>query len=53
MSVSVEKQEEDYFVRTHFYGFNDLTTRESIACMLNARIPLYFAKQKHICLLSI
>jgi hypothetical protein len=37
----------------------DLTTRESIAFMLNAGIygsimrkTLYFAKQKHICILS-
>jgi hypothetical protein len=38
MSVSVEKLEERYFIRAQFYVFNDLTTRESIAFMLNARI---------------
>jgi hypothetical protein len=38
MSVSVEKLEEYYFIRIHFYVFNDLTTRKSIAFMLNARM---------------
>jgi hypothetical protein len=38
MSVSVEKLEENNFIRIHFYVSNDLTTRKSIAFMLNARI---------------
>jgi hypothetical protein len=38
MPVSVEKPEEHNFIRIHFYVSNDLTTRKSIAFMLNARI---------------
>jgi hypothetical protein len=38
MSVLVEKLEEHNFIRIHFYISNDLTTRKSIAFMLNTRI---------------
>jgi hypothetical protein len=38
MSVSVEKIEEHNFIRIHFYVSYNLTTRKSIAFMLNARI---------------
>ena len=38
MSVSVEKLEKHYFIRIHFYVFNELTTTESSTFMLNTRI---------------